>query len=98
MVFRERYNDLLVVLDDASEIYYAQLVQEKSTRAVTAALREVIERAKACSARFTVIAVFFFDPEGRREGESPCPDQIGRAMKSGRLDDSSLFAASAWPL
>ena len=42
-----RTNDgpLLVIMDDAtSEIYYAQLVEAESTRSVTAALREVIEK------------------------------------------------------
>ena len=39
----QRY-DLIVILDDAtSEIYYAQLVEEESTRTVMAGLREVIE-------------------------------------------------------
>jgi len=38
----ERWYDLIVILDDASsEIYYAQLVEEESTRTVMAALREV---------------------------------------------------------
>jgi transposase len=41
----DRYYDLLVILDDAtSEIYYAQLVEEESTRTVMKAVREVIER------------------------------------------------------
>ena len=41
----DRWHDLIVVLDDAtSEIYYAQLVEEESTRTVMAALREVIEQ------------------------------------------------------
>jgi transposase len=41
----QRWHDLMVILDDAtSEIYYAQLVEEESTRTVMAALREVIER------------------------------------------------------
>ncbi len=41
----DRWYDLLVVLDDAtSEIYYAQLVEQESTRTVLAALREVVER------------------------------------------------------
>jgi transposase len=40
----DRYYDLIVVLDDAtSEIYYAQLMEEESTRTVMAALREVVE-------------------------------------------------------
>ena len=39
----ERWYDLIVILDDATnEIYYAQLVEEKSTLTVMAGLREVI--------------------------------------------------------
>jgi hypothetical protein len=46
----DRYYDLLIILDDAtSEICYAQLVEEESTRTVMAALREVIE-TQGCSA------------------------------------------------
>src|SRR5436305_8588759 len=38
----QRWHDLIVILDDAtSEIYYAQLVEEGSTRRVMAGLREV---------------------------------------------------------
>jgi hypothetical protein len=41
----DRYYDLLVILEDAtSEIYYARLVEEESTRTVMSGLREVIER------------------------------------------------------
>jgi hypothetical protein len=40
----ERWYDLIVILDDAtSEIYYAQLVEEESTRTVMVGLHEVIE-------------------------------------------------------
>ena len=40
----DRYYDLIVILDDAtSEIYYAQLVNEESTRTVMQGVREVIE-------------------------------------------------------
>ena len=40
----KRWYDLIVILDDAtSEVYYAQLVEEESTRTVMAALREVIQ-------------------------------------------------------
>ena len=39
----DRWYDLLVILDDAtSEIYYAQLVEEESTRTVMAGLREAV--------------------------------------------------------
>ena len=40
----QRWHDLIVILDDATgKIYYAQLVEEESTRTVMAGLREVIE-------------------------------------------------------
>ena len=55
----QRY-DLIVILDDAtSEIYYAQLVEEESTRTVMAGLREVIE-TKVYSARCIAIAEVVF--------------------------------------
>src|SRR5262245_56402786 len=39
----ERQFDLIVILDDAtSEIYYAQLVEQESTRTVMAAIRHVV--------------------------------------------------------
>ena len=39
----DRWHDLIVILDDAtSEIYYAQLVEEESTRTVMRGLREVM--------------------------------------------------------
>jgi len=41
----ERWYDLIVILDDdTSEIYYAQLTEEESTLTVMAGLKEVIER------------------------------------------------------
>jgi len=49
----QRWYGLIEVVDDAtSETYYAQLVEEESTRTVRAALREVVER-KDASARST---------------------------------------------
>jgi RNA polymerase subunit RPABC4/transcription elongation factor Spt4 len=40
----QRWYDLVVIMDDAtSEVYYAQLVEEESTRTVMAGLRTVIE-------------------------------------------------------
>ena len=42
-----RWYDLIVILDDAnSEIYYARLVEEESTRTVMTALRQVIGRTR----------------------------------------------------
>jgi len=55
----ERWYDLIVILDDAtSEVYYAQLVEEESTRTVMAALREVIEtQGLFCALYMFVIVV-----------------------------------------
>ena len=40
----DRYYDFIVVLDDGtSDIYYARLVEEESTRTVMAALKAAIE-------------------------------------------------------
>jgi hypothetical protein len=56
----QRY-DLIVILGYAtSEIYYAQLVEEQSTRTVMAGLREVIEQKIAslpCTAVAEVISL-----------------------------------------
>jgi len=56
-----RWHDLIVIMDDAtSEVYYAQLVDEESTRTVMAALREVIEQKGAFCALYSDRASHFF--------------------------------------
>jgi hypothetical protein len=57
----ERWYDLLVILDDAtSEIYYAQVVEEESTRTVLTAVREVVERKGLFCALYSDLAVTSF--------------------------------------
>jgi transposase InsO family protein len=79
----DRYYDLLVILDDAtSELYYAQLVQEESTRTVRSALREVIEHEGLFCALSSDRGSHFFVT--RKAGEKVDPHrltQVGRAMK-----------------
>src|SRR3954454_25007942 len=79
----DRYYDLLVILDDAtSEIYYAQLVEEESTRTVMSALREVIESKGLFCALYSDRASHFFVT--RKAGEPVDKQrltQVGRAMK-----------------
>ena len=79
----ERRYDLLTVLDDAtSQIYYAQLVEEESTRTVLAALREVVEQQGLCGSVYSDRASHFWVT--RRAGEPVDPDrltQVGRALK-----------------
>ena len=79
----DRWHDLIVILDDAtSEIYYAQLVKEESTRTVMAGLREVIETKGLFCALYSDRGSHFFVTV--KEGEKVDkhrPTQVGRAMK-----------------
>ena len=79
----ERYYDLLVILDDAtSEIYYAQLVEEESTRTVMTGLRDVIESKGLFCALYSDRGSHFFVT--RKAGEKVDPHrltQVGRALK-----------------
>ena len=79
----DRYYDLLVILDDAtSEIYYAQLVEEESTRTVMAGLREVIERAGLFCALYSDRASHFFvTPKAGEAVDKSRLTQVGRALK-----------------
>jgi hypothetical protein len=57
----DRYYDLIVILDDAtSEIYYAQLVEEESSRTVMAALWKVIETKEVFCALYSDRGSHFF--------------------------------------
>jgi transposase len=79
----DRYYDLLVILDDAtSRIYYAQLVEEESTRTVMAALREVIEREGLFCALYSDRAShFFLTPKAGEPVDKTRLTQLGRALK-----------------
>jgi transposase len=79
----DRYYDLLVILDDAtSKIYYAQLVEEESTRTVMTALREVIEREGLFCALYSDRASHFFvTPKTGEPVDKSRLTQVGRALK-----------------
>jgi transposase len=78
-----RWHDLIVILDDAtSEIYYAQLVEEESTRTVMAGLREVIEtQGLFCSLYSDRGSHFFYTPKAGEKVDKQRPTQVGRALK-----------------
>src|ERR1700732_3378139 len=79
----DRWHDLIVILDDAtSEIYYAQLVEEESTRTVMAGLREVIENEGLFCALYSGRGSHFFVTvkEGDKVDKHRLT-QVGRAMK-----------------
>ena len=79
----DRWYDLIVILDDAtSEIYYAQLVQEESTRTVMAALRVVIEQKGVfCSLYSDRASHFFLTPKAGEPVDKYRLTQVGRALK-----------------
>ncbi len=79
----ERWYDLIVILDDAtSEIYYAQLVEEESTRTVMAGLREVIvNQGLFCALYSDRGSHFFVTPKAGEKVDKHRLTQVGRAMK-----------------
>lgn len=79
----EAWHDLIVILDDAtSEIYYAQLVDEESTRTVMAGLWEVIRmQGLFCSLYSDRGSHFFYTPKAGGKVDKQRPTQVGRAMK-----------------
>jgi transposase len=79
----DRYYDLIVILDDAtSEIYYAQLVAEESTRTVMLGVREVIERKGLFCALYSDRASHFFaTPKAGEPVDKTRLTQVGRALK-----------------
>jgi transposase len=79
----QRWYDLIVILDDASnEIYYAQLVEEESTRTVMAGLWEVIvNRGLFCALYSDRGSHFFVTPKAGEKVDKQRLTQVGRAMK-----------------
>ncbi len=79
----DRDYDLIVILDDAtSEIYYAQLVDEESTRTVMQGVREVIERKGLfCLLYSDRGSHFFYTPKAGEPVDKNRPTQLGRALK-----------------
>jgi transposase len=79
----QRWHDLIVILDDATgDIYYAQLVEEESTRTVMAGLREVIEnKGLFCALYSDRGSHFFVTPKAGEKVDKQRLTQVGRAMK-----------------
>jgi transposase len=79
----DRWYDLIEVLDDAtSETYYAQLVEEESTRTVMAALKAVVEkRGRFCALYSDRASHFFETPKAGGPVDHGRLTQVGRALK-----------------
>lgn len=93
----DRGYDLLEVLDDAtSETYYAQLVEEESTRTVMAALREVIERQGLFCALYSDRASHFFvTPQAGGPVDPQRLTQVGRALHELDIEMIPAYSAEA---
>jgi transposase len=79
----ERWYDLIVIVDDAtSEIYYAQLVEEESTRTVMEGLQTVIEsQGLFCALYSDRGSHFFVTPKVGEKVDKHRLTQVGRALK-----------------
>jgi transposase len=79
----QRWYDLIVLLDDAtSQIYYAQLVEEESTRTVMAALEEVArKKGLFCALYSDRGSHFFLTPKAGEPVDANRLTQVGRALK-----------------
>ena len=92
----ERWYDLIVILDDAtSEIYYAQLVEEETTRTVMEGLRTVIEnKGLFCALYSDRGSHFFVTPKaGEKVDEITGQDKLigkGPAEMAGRKVDNTV--------
>jgi transposase len=93
----DRWYDLLVVMDDAtSQIYYAQLVEEESTRTVMAALWEVIEKKGVFCALYSDRAShFFLTPKAGEPVDRQRLTQVGRALSDLRIEMIPAYSPQA---
>jgi hypothetical protein len=89
--------DLIVILDDATtKIYYAQLVEEESTRTVMAGLLEVIQVEGIFCALYSDRGSHFFVT--MKEGEKVDKHrltQVGRAMKEMGIQMIAAYSPQA---
>lgn len=79
----ERWDDLIVILDDAtSEIYHAQLTEEESTLTVMAGLKEVIEhKGVFCALYSDRGSHFWLTPKAGGKIDPHRLTQVGRALR-----------------
>jgi transposase len=93
----DRWYDLIVIMDDAtSEIYYAQLVEEESTRTVMAGLREVVEtEGLFCALYSDRGSHFFVTMKAGEKVDKHRLTQVGRAMKELGVQTIAAYSPQA---
>jgi len=93
----QRQLDLIVMLDDAtSEIYYAQLVDQESTRTVMAAIRQVVETKGWFSSLYSDRASHFFrTPKAGEPVDTRQLTEVGRALKELGIEPIPAYSPQA---
>jgi len=93
----QRHYDLISILDDAtSEIYYAQLVEEESTRTVMLGLWEVVrEKGVFCSLYSDRASHFFVTPKAGEGVDHERSTQVGRALKELGIEAIAAYSPQA---
>ena len=93
----EQQLDLIVILDDAtSEIYYAQLVEQESTRTVMAAIRHVVEAKGWFSSLYSDRASHFFrTPKAGEPVDTRHLTEVGRALKEVGIEPIPAYSPQA---
>lgn len=93
----ERQLDLIVILDDAtSEIYYAQLVDQESTRTVLAAIRHVVETQGWFASLYSDRASHFFrTPKAGEPVDTRQVTEVGRALKEVGIEPIPAYSPQA---
>jgi transposase len=93
----DRWYDLIVIMDDAtSEIYYAQLVEEESTRTVMIAIREVVkERGIFCSLYSDRASHFFLTTKAGEAVDRDRLTQVGRALRDLKIKAIPAYSPQA---
>jgi transposase len=93
----DRWHDLIVIMDDAtSEIYYAHLVEEESTRTVMIAIREVVkERGIFCSLYSDRASHFFLTTKAGEAVDRDRLTQVGRALQDLKIRAIPAYSPQA---
>ena len=93
----ERQYDLIVILDDAtSEIYYAQLVDQESTRTVMAGIRHVVETQGWFSSLYSDRASHFFrTPKAGEPVDTRQHTEVGRSLKDVGIEPIPAYSPQA---
>ena len=93
----ERQFDLIVILDDATnEIYYAQLVDQESTRTVMAGIRQVVETKGWFSSLYSDRASHFFRTAKAGEPvDTRQRTEVGRALKDVGIEPIPAYSPQA---